>query len=59
MDEIRKTEPKAYQKWTQEDDEKLVETFTTGKKIPYLAILFERKPGAIRSRLKKLGLLTA
>lgn len=52
-----KTSSKAYQKWTQEEDEKLVEAFTRGKKIPLLAILFERKNGAVRSRLKKLGLL--
>jgi hypothetical protein len=57
VEELRKTTAKAYQKWTQEEDERLVETFATGKKIPYLAILFERKNGAIRSRLKKLGLL--
>jgi hypothetical protein len=57
VDEIRKITPKAYKKWTQEEDEKLVESFTRGKKIPLLAVLFERKNGAIRSRLKKLGLL--
>jgi len=54
--ETRDKKPEKNKKWTQEEDEKLVETFATGKKIPYLAILFERKPGAIRSRLKKLGL---
>jgi len=61
VEEIRKTTAKAYQKWTQEEDEKLVEAFTRGKKakdnLALLAILFERKNGAIRSRLKKLGLL--
>jgi hypothetical protein len=46
-----------YKKWTQEEDEKLVETFAKGKKVPYLAVLLGRKPGAISSRLKKLGLL--
>jgi hypothetical protein len=43
--------------WTQEEDEKLVEIFTKGKKVSYLAVLLERKPCAISSRLKKLGLL--
>jgi hypothetical protein len=54
--EIRKEYRNAYAKWTEEDDEKLRSEFKMGKDLVSLAGMFERKPGAIRSRLRKLGL---
>ena len=65
MAQAKQARPRAYEKWTDEEDERLrqawaeqetVEETTTGK-IRALAEDFQRKPGAIRSRLKKLGLL--
>jgi hypoxanthine phosphoribosyltransferase len=52
--EIRQKCPKAYERWTKEDDELLVNMFRQGKSIAELANHFQRKKGAIRSRLKKL-----
>jgi len=52
--EIRQKYPKAYERWTKEDDELLVNMFRQGKSIAELANHFQRKKGAIRSRLKKL-----
>lgn len=59
VDEIRKEFPKAYAKWTPEEDALLSETFRndTRKTISDLSKSFGRKPGAISSRLNKLGLI--
>jgi hypothetical protein len=46
----------AYEKWTVEDDEKLEILFCEGKTVKELTQIFQRKPGAIRSRIKKLEL---
>ena len=48
---------KAYEKWTELDDELLELSFQMDQDINELAKLFQRKPGAIRSRLKKIGLI--
>ena len=57
IEEIRKKYPKAYMKWTKEEDDLLRNEFLQGKTIDELAKIFQRKPSAIRSRLQKLGLL--
>ncbi len=44
--------------WTGDEDNQLKEAFTNGIKISQLAKVHQRTPGAIRSRLKKLGLIT-
>lgn len=54
--EIRQSHPNAYLAWTQEEDVKLREAFQTCNDIDVLADTFGRKPGAIESRLRKLGL---
>ncbi|MBC8383660.1 MAG: DNA helicase RecQ [Candidatus Cloacimonetes bacterium] len=55
--EIRKEFPKAYEKWLEKDDELLEQNYLSGTSIKELAKLFQRKPGAIRSRLIKNGLI--
>ena len=57
IEEIRKQYPRAYMKWTAEDDEELGFLFAEGMSIKDLAQHFQRKPGAIRSRLQKLDLV--
>ncbi len=54
--DMRKTHKKAYGKWTEKDDLSLKAEFKAGKTIKELAVFFERKVGAIRSRLKKINL---
>jgi hypothetical protein len=56
QEKIRQVYPKAYEKWTHEDDDMLKKEFQSGKNTNSLADFFKRKIGAIRSRLKKLGL---
>lgn len=56
LDDIRKEYPQAYLPWSAADDEKLETLFCAGKTVKELANIFERKEGAIRSRVKKLEL---
>jgi len=56
FDEIHVKYPKAYAKWSPEDDEKLKNLYQSGKTNDELAYIFQRKTGAIESRLVKLGL---
>ena len=55
--EMREEHPRAYEKWTEEDDARLRSEFAKGTTKEELTILFQRQPSAIRSRLRKLGLL--
>lgn len=57
VDEIRKNFAKAYMPWTESEDNKLKELFAKGKTTRELVEIFERKRGAIRSRLRKIGLI--
>ncbi|MBP5772093.1 MAG: hypothetical protein J6W75_12220 [Bacteroidaceae bacterium] len=56
LKEIRSKYPNAYCAWTKEDDDRLVALYKQGKSIKELAIIFQRKHGAITSRLRKLGM---
>jgi len=55
--EIRSKHPKAYLPWTNEDDKELTEKYKTGCDMNQLVKLFQRQPGAIHLRLRKLKLL--
>lgn len=57
VEEIRKRYPRAYEKWTDEENKDLENEFKKGRSVIKLAELFQRQPGAIRSRLNKLGLI--
>jgi len=56
LDDIREEHPQAYRPWSAEDDGKLEALFCEGKTVKELASIFERKEGAITSRIKKLEL---
>lgn len=58
LDEKRAKHPKAYERWTSEDDQRLSEKFITGSSVSELAQFFQRQESAIRSRLTKLGILS-
>lgn len=53
----RQEYPNAYNPWTEADDEELAGMYGDGVSVELLAEHFGRKPGAIRSRLQKLGLV--
>ena len=48
--------PNAYMPWTEADDLELRRLLCNGATMEELSVNFQRKPGAIVSRLKKLGL---
>ena len=52
----RQEYPNAYNPWNEEDDSKLTALWCEGATIEEIASCFQRKPGAILSRIKKLGL---
>ena len=56
-EKIRQKYPRAYVKWSREEDENLQKEYASGQQIGELAQRFERQPSAIRSRLQKLGLI--
>ena len=50
--DVRKSHPHAYESWTEEDDEKLIAEYRSGKTIEELVELFGMQRGGIESRLK-------
>jgi len=56
IEKIREQYPKAYTKWSSEDDELLQNKYDAGISVAELSQFFQRQPGAIRSRLEKLGI---
>jgi len=57
LKEKRKVHGNAYFPWEASADELLTKLFLEGKAIGELSEIFERGKGAIRSRLRKLGLI--
>jgi hypothetical protein len=53
----KKPPPLQGSKWTPEEEEQLRNLFDQGWKVPELAKKHQRTAGAIRSRLKKMGLI--
>ncbi len=56
VEEIRATHRNAYGPWTEDDDARLTQEAGAGGSIADLARRFGRNAGAIRARLRKLGL---
>lgn len=54
---IRRRYPRAYEKWCKDEEKVLAARFGAGASIEDLSVFLQRRPGAIRSRLRKLGLL--
>ncbi len=54
--EIRKTYQRAYEPWKPEEDEELARLVASGINTKEICRQLQRNPGAIRSRIKKLGL---
>ena len=56
FDNIRQRHPRAYEKWSAEEDERLRAQYGQGRDVSELAELLGRQPSGIRARLIKLGL---
>jgi hypothetical protein len=57
MAKIHEKHPRAYAPWDTTEDQLLKERFLAGQSVPELAVLHQRRPSAIRSRLRKRGLM--
>jgi uncharacterized protein (DUF433 family) len=55
LESIKKRYPRAYERWTQNEDARLVALHAQGLSVDELATRFQRQPSAIRSRLDKLA----
>ncbi len=53
--ERRQAHPRAYEPWTDEEEQQLKEGHARGCGVGELARQLQRKPSAVRSRLHKLG----
>jgi len=57
LEKIKEKYPNAYEPWTSEADEKIKRLHHQGKSNSELSKIFQRRSSAIRSHLKKLGLI--
>ncbi|MER5609279.1 hypothetical protein AB0F93_01040 [Micromonospora tulbaghiae] len=53
--EVRERHPRAYERWTTEDEQRLLDRYAEGATIDQLAAEFGRNTGGIVSRLQRLG----
>ncbi len=56
LNRIRATHPRAYEKWSEEEDQQLRQLAQAGVKVKDIAAQLQRQPSAIQSRIEKLGL---
>ena len=56
MEQQKQLHAKAYAPWTDEDDNLLSQYYKEGKSVKELMEIFARNSGAIKSRIRKLGL---
>lgn len=54
VETMRESYANAYRSWSAEEDAEVLERYHAGDRVSDIASAFGRKPGAIRSRLKKL-----
>jgi len=57
ISKIREQHPRAYEKWTPEEDKRLTGFFRSGLRVEQIVKELERQPGAISARLDRLGLI--
>jgi hypothetical protein len=57
LEQIRSSNPRAYEKWTDEEDKRLRELFAAGESQNRIGEILQRQPSAIRSRLTKFNLI--
>jgi hypothetical protein len=58
MEEIRQAHPRAYEKWSDEEDDRLRQLFGSQMPVTEIARVLQRQASAIRSRLTKLNIDT-
>ncbi len=59
VSKLREEHPRAFMKWNESEEAQLTELFHAGKSMVEMANVLQRKCGAIKLRLEKLGLIKA
>ena len=57
LKEIKQEHPMAYELWDEKQEEMLIELFDKKKSVSEISEMMQRKPGGIKARLIKLGLI--
>jgi len=57
LEKLREEFPRAYMEWSDREDQALADMFHKGGKINDMAKRHQRQPGAIHTRLVRLGLI--
>jgi len=53
---IKKENKEAYKPWTRKDDDEMINLFFDGVSVGDMALKLKRTKGAIRARIRKMGL---
>jgi len=56
MKKIQQRYARAYEKWTEEEERFIVDLYNEGKTMREIAVISQRQPNAVKSRLERLGL---
>ena len=57
LTKLRKTHPKAFEKWTSDEDAHLIKLYHKGEKTDEISIILQRQKEVIITRLKELELM--
>lgn len=53
-EKLKRKYPRAYEKWTEKEEDKLIELYKSGKSITQISNKIDRAPGGVKSRLSKI-----
>lgn len=54
MEQSKQKHPRAYQPWTDAEEAQMLDLMKMGKSVKEIAVILERQPSAIQSRLRKI-----
>ena len=57
LTKIREEHPRAYEKWSTNEEERLIQLFHSGRSVAEIAKVMQRQLGAVKTRLRRLGLI--
>ncbi len=57
-EKIRRYYPRAFEKWSPDEEKRVIELYNAGKTLREIAAIVERQPNSIKSRLERLGMFS-
>lgn len=58
LDKILQRHPRAYEKWSHDEEQRVLELYKLGKTMREISAAVQRQPTAIKNRLNRLGLFS-